>query len=284
MHPIERLRYVARAGDADPALLAEEAAEALGSLAYEPRALVPACRRLIEFHPRCAPLWWVCARVLTAGDPRRAAGEAIDELTEDPTADELAATFPAGAVVVAGATRTIGEAVAQRPDLTVRMVGRPNRLRNELGRLVHEVEVVGYEPEEADDALDGAQLAVLAPMAAGPGGYLLGEDESALLSAAGAAGVPVWMVTTCGVILPAALFNALSARALDEGVSTREPRVVSAGRRRPGFGHSASGGCSVAATNEAAAVVAPFGAALPAVALVRPGCPVAAELLVPAAR
>ena len=66
MHPIERLRHVARAGDMDASLLAEEAAIALGGLAFEPRALVPATRRLLEFHPSCAPLWWVCAELLAA--------------------------------------------------------------------------------------------------------------------------------------------------------------------------------------------------------------------------
>src|SRR5665213_698258 len=99
MHPIERLRYVARAGDADPSLLAEEAALALGALASEPRALVPAARRLLEFHPSCAPLWWVCAELLSADRPEARAEELADALSDDPTADELAAALPGAATL-----------------------------------------------------------------------------------------------------------------------------------------------------------------------------------------
>ena len=62
MHPIERLRYVARAGWAPPAVLAAEAAWALGDLAlHEETAVLPACRRLLDRHPGCGPLWWVAA-------------------------------------------------------------------------------------------------------------------------------------------------------------------------------------------------------------------------------
>ena len=70
VHPIERLRYVARAGWAAPAVLAAEAAWALADLAlHEEPAVLPACRRLLDRHPGCGPLWWVAARILTAGDP-----------------------------------------------------------------------------------------------------------------------------------------------------------------------------------------------------------------------
>ena len=40
MHPIEHLRYVARAQGADPTSLVEETAHALGSLRFDPSGLV----------------------------------------------------------------------------------------------------------------------------------------------------------------------------------------------------------------------------------------------------
>jgi len=91
VHPIERLRYVARAGWAPPAVLAAEAAWALGDLAlHEQAAVLPACRRLLDRHPGCGPLWWVAARVLTAGDAVEEAERCADALESDPTAELLA--------------------------------------------------------------------------------------------------------------------------------------------------------------------------------------------------
>jgi len=91
VHPIERLRYVARADWAPPALLASEAAWALGELAQrEGAAVLPACRRLIDRHPGCGPLWWVAASILTAGDPVAEAERCAEVLDEDPTSELLA--------------------------------------------------------------------------------------------------------------------------------------------------------------------------------------------------
>lgn len=90
VHPIERLRYVARAGWAPPAVLAAEAAWALGDLAFhEAPAVLPACRRLLDRHPGCGPLWWVAARILTAGDAAEEAERCADALESDPTPDRL---------------------------------------------------------------------------------------------------------------------------------------------------------------------------------------------------
>jgi hypothetical protein len=101
VHPIERLRYVARAGWAPPALLASEAAWALADLAHhEAHAVLPACRRLLDRHPGCGPLWWVAARVLTAGDPAVEAEWCADALDQDVTAELLAEELGGGRRVV----------------------------------------------------------------------------------------------------------------------------------------------------------------------------------------
>src|SRR5256885_1176396 len=54
MHPIERLRWVARAPEGDLSLVAAEAAEALAAFAGDPAGLVIASRRPIEQRPAAA--------------------------------------------------------------------------------------------------------------------------------------------------------------------------------------------------------------------------------------
>lgn len=83
MHPIERLRFVARARHLGPAEAALEAAWALQPLTGEPQGLVVACRRLLERHPSSGPLWWLCARVLVASDPGDALWTSSMELEGD---------------------------------------------------------------------------------------------------------------------------------------------------------------------------------------------------------
>ena len=69
MHPIERLRYVARAGSVDQDVLVHETAGALAGLDFDPQGLVIACRRLVERHPASGPIWWLASKVLCAADP-----------------------------------------------------------------------------------------------------------------------------------------------------------------------------------------------------------------------
>ena len=85
VHPIERLRYVARARGADAESLVRETAGALRGLGLDTAGLVVACRRIVERHPTCGPLWWLCARMLTSSDPMAAARAAIEEMECDAT-------------------------------------------------------------------------------------------------------------------------------------------------------------------------------------------------------
>ncbi|MCU1492340.1 MAG: hypothetical protein JWO62_104 [Acidimicrobiaceae bacterium] len=251
MHPIERLRYVARAGDVDPGLLAEEAALALAGLASEPRALVVAARRLIEFHPRCGPLWWVAARLLAANDLVSAAALAVAELEQDGSVEELAASFPGSAVVVSSPAPSILEAFGLRPDLDVRLVGEGRSLRSALRLLASDGERSGWLVEEAAEALEGAHLAVIEVSAAGPEGCVVDRGARTLAHEAARAGVPLWAVAGVGRILPSPLFAALAGRA---------------------------GPDEVVAADELAGVVGPNGLMQPAEALGRSDCPVVLEL------
>ncbi|MHB8439290.1 MAG: hypothetical protein ACYDD4_09030 [Acidimicrobiales bacterium] len=100
MHPIERLRYVARSGWAGPVSLASEAAYALAELhEHEPAAVLPACRRLLEHNPGCGPLWWVSARLLHGEDMWIEADRCVELLEGDPT-DSLLDEYSASRRVV----------------------------------------------------------------------------------------------------------------------------------------------------------------------------------------
>lgn len=123
MHPIERLRYVARARGVDAESLVAETASALRGLGLDPSELVVSCRRIVERHPTCGPLWWLCARVLTAPDPARSLRESVDAMGEDRTARRVSSTLADGAtVVVAGYPEVTADALTRRGDVRVLIV------------------------------------------------------------------------------------------------------------------------------------------------------------------
>src|SRR5207237_7565576 len=101
MHPIERLRMVARAAGEGPALVAQEAAGALVAFGDDPAGLVTACRRLGDRQPTSGPIWWLAARVLCASDPAEEAWRAVERLGSDQPGERLAAAITHGAVVTA---------------------------------------------------------------------------------------------------------------------------------------------------------------------------------------
>ena len=220
MHPIERLRYVARAGDEDPGVIAEEAALALAGLSFDDRrALLPSCRRLLEFHPSCGPLWWVVAHLLVADDLRAAASHVLEQLSADPTPDELAAAFPSQAVLVATSARASVDAFLLRPDLEIRLFGKPRALRSALRTLGLNGAVSAWEEDEIEVALHGVQLVVIEALAAGASGCVVDSLSGALANSAAREGISIWAVLGMGRLLPEALFQALcqksAPRALD---------------------------------------------------------------------
>ena len=96
VHPIEQLRYVARASGADAGLLVQEAASALGVFRHDRPGLVTAARRLLTRQPTVGPLWWMCSRLTMAADPWAEARAVIEELRADRTDRELARSDAVG--------------------------------------------------------------------------------------------------------------------------------------------------------------------------------------------
>lgn len=208
MHPIERLRWIARAtGEADVSL-ASEAAWTMGELAAdEPAALLTASRRLVGHHPCCGPLWWVCARLAESADPLSEAAELVEELLGDTTAARLAealraevprsgllsSTVPAG--VVQGA-------LSRRGGYVLRLVGDFRLLAREIPSFSAVAgEVVGYGPEEAGSAVEDTSLLLVEPCFASKEGLVLDVAAAAAVVAAHELGVPVWALLPTGRVL-----------------------------------------------------------------------------------
>lgn len=114
VHPIEHLRYLARADSAEAARMVGETATALGSLGNDPAMLVVAVRRILERHAAVGPMWWMCAHLLVAGDVYERAWDLADELADDPTADRVADEL---ARVEAGDEPTVVVLAAGSPDV-----------------------------------------------------------------------------------------------------------------------------------------------------------------------
>ena len=265
MHPIERLRYVARASGAPQAALVRETAAALGSLAFDPAGLVTACRRVLDRHPSSGALWWLAARVLTTmGDADEEGWRCADELDDDPTSEELAHALPAEATVcVLGWPELTGEALARRGDVEVLAI---DALDEGIG-LVRQLRYAGVDASDVPvvglgAAVASADLLVLEASATSPDGFVAVAGSRAAAAVAHHAGVPVWVVVGRGRRLPAELFAALTARV--EAEHAREPWLSPD---------------EVVPASLVGCVSGPAGLVDPAIALATADCPVAAELL-----
>ena len=195
MHPIERLRAVARARDVEQTLLASEAASVLGSLAFDPMSLLTSCRRLIDRHPAAGALWWACARLLAADDARAEARRIALDLDDDPARIDLSLELPDGAVVTvvpdaAGGSDLAGDLAGMRDDLDV-------------------VAFDGGAP--ASGPPDGILLVETG--AAGPHRFLGAAGSGEAMAEVRQTGAAVWLLVAVGRRLPGPLFDALVTRA-----------------------------------------------------------------------
>jgi len=214
VHPIERLRYVARARGVDAESLVAETAGALRGLGLDPSELVVSCRRIVERHPSCGPLWWLCARVLTAPDPAASLRASVEAIGADATARRLAASLPDEAVVaVAGYPEVAAEALARRGDLQVLAIDADyagSAMSRRLERADVDFELV---PTHAAALAASRADVVLVEALALDATTALTPIGSGVAAAVGALhGVPVELVAGRGRRLPAALMAAVLER------------------------------------------------------------------------
>ncbi len=211
MHPIEHLRYVARATGADPVSLVSETAQALRGLRSEPAGLVLAARRIVERHPTCAPLWWLCANMLASGEPFEKARELSAQIDADETTNHLVEALPADATVcLVGWSPTALEAIARRGDCRVIIVdsfGTGDAAVNALERL--DIDVQGVTLEHAAIGVQMSDVVIIDALGCGGTEVLAVGGSHAVAALAYCNNLPAWTVTRLGTRLPIELWNAM---------------------------------------------------------------------------
>ncbi len=211
MHPIERLRALARTHPDQASAAARAAVDALAGLHDDPAGLVVACRRLVDHEPAIGVMWWVCSELLAASDVGDAAWRIAAVLDADSTPETLATELPS--------------------ERTVAMLGRSEEMLGALGLrsdccgVLVDLDDGGWAPRRRrGPALDHADIDEIAEVLS-PGDVLL-VDVLALstkgwvgrcevpeaVGEARRAGAEVWGVAGTGRQLPVAVFDALCSR------------------------------------------------------------------------
>jgi len=218
VHPIEHLRYVARASGAPQDALVTEAASALGGFAGDPTALVTACRRMVSRQLTSGAMWWLCSRMLCAVDPRAEARAAVDEINDDATWRHLATEFPPDSTItVLGWQPTVAQALRHRGDvevLVVDVLGEGSAFVRHLTQ--RDIEAVEVPVSGLGAAIAGSDVVVCEASAVGPADLVAVSGTRAAVAVGRMSEVPVWMVAGVGRVLPARVWDALASR-LDLG-------------------------------------------------------------------
>ncbi|HEV2069890.1 MAG TPA: hypothetical protein VGR26_08860 [Acidimicrobiales bacterium] len=216
MHPMERLRHLARAGAIGHQVLVEESVPALSGLSRDSGALVLSGRRLLQHHPASGPLTWLCARVLCAEDAHAEAWRCAREIGEDTTDECLAGELPeASTVAVLGWPEVIAGALARRGDMASLVVdvggdGEAFELVQRLRAI--DIDAVEVAPAGMTAAVRAADLVLLEAAAVGTEGFLAVSGSYAAAAVARHLGIPVWLVAGVGRVLPPGLWTAMTRR------------------------------------------------------------------------
>ncbi len=234
MHPIERLRFLARSGSLPPRPLVQEAAGALASFADEPQGFLTACQRVLARQPGCGPLVWLVARAVSALDPYDELWAAAAEVQDDPTPRLLADALPEGRVVAVGPTGSgdgeLGAGLARRPDVAVLAIGSAtgrgaatgSRLRpawweddgdapRSVARVLAEGGAETLDPSGLAPAVQAAAAVLVEARAIGPTHALVPLGGGAAAACGRAFGVPVWLVGGVGRQFGPRMWDGLSA-------------------------------------------------------------------------
>ncbi len=261
VHPMERLRYVARADGAGVTSLVEAAARALAGLGDDYAGLVTGCRQMVDRHPSVGPMWWLTSRMLCGERPREEAWAVVEALEADPTSRELAAVLPQDAVaVVLGWPELTAAALHRRGDVRVRAVDALGEGAALVGVLADAgVDAVEVPESGVGAAVADADLVIIEALALGPDALVAVAGSRAAAAVARHQGLPVWVVAGEGRILPDRLWRALLSRL-------------------EGGGDPWDADEEVVPLSLVDVVAGPWGSLGPAEAAGRSDCPIAAEL------
>ncbi|HTN99448.1 MAG TPA: hypothetical protein VL068_02135 [Microthrixaceae bacterium] len=214
MHPIERLRMVARSQSAPAEVLVEESATALSAFSNDPAGMVSACRRIVDRHPTCGPLWWLAARILTAPESMAEAYAAAEQMSADPTAALLAGSMADGAsVAVVGWPEQTFRAFRRRGDVGVTVIDSDGESEEAVRQLLRlEIDASSAAARNTSSVVEVADLVLVEVFAAGTEEALVPAGSKAAALLARSSGVPVWAVAGVGRLMPERMFQALNDR------------------------------------------------------------------------
>ncbi|MGA1169878.1 MAG: hypothetical protein ACO4A4_04685 [Ilumatobacteraceae bacterium] len=211
MHPIERLRYVARADGAGPGVLVRETALALCDMDMDPPSLVLACRRIVERHPSMAQLWWLCANVLTAAEPFARARALALVVERDETPGHLDDVLGDDVrVVIIGWPFNTVKCLAQRGDALMLVIDSHGEGEALVDRL-HDAEIAAelVPFEYLAGAIESADVVIVEALACGPDAVLAVGGSRTVVDTARTHGKPVWLVAGSGTRLPGVLWDGM---------------------------------------------------------------------------
>ncbi len=205
---------VARSQSAPAGMLVDESATALAAFRDDPAGMVSACRRIVDRHPTCGPLWWLAARMLTSPEPMAEAYSAAEQMGDDLTPALLAGSVPDGAsvVLIGWPEQSVG-ALRRRGDVAVTVVDSDNESEEAVRQLLRlDIDATSAAARNTSAVVETADLVLIEAFAVGPTQALVPAGSRAAALVARDVGVPVWLVAGVGRLLPARMFDALSSR------------------------------------------------------------------------
>ena len=270
MHPIEHLRYVARAQGVNATALVEETAHALGSLHLDPAGVVVACRRIVERHPFTGALWWLCANVSTSSEPFEAVWELAEEIRKDRTGAELAAALPDDATTVTiGSPDVAGDGLIRRGDIRVLALDAGHSATGFVRKLDrYDVDNDRVDAGTAGAAVCAADVVLIEALACDSHRIVAPIGSSTIAASAHAWGTPVWLVAGVGRRLPSAF--------IDHMVQRHEAIIDPGGEYRVDAWEM---DVEIVPATMVTDVIGPHGRAPMGPPAIRPECPMAYELL-----
>jgi len=190
MHPIEQLRFVARASGADASLLVGEAASALSVFRNDRAALLTASRRLLTRQPRIGPLWWMCSHLIASSNVSKEGRRIVEMLQSDkmPRRGDIRA-------------------------LVVDIEGQGSSVVRQLEH--HDIEAEDVDASHCAGVVEDADVIIIEAAAVGEAAALVDVGNVTLAATAKALGTPVWLVSARGRALPEPYWQEIVERCAD---------------------------------------------------------------------